>query len=296
MKRYKIIVLFMIMFSVLHFKNLHAQDFVKVNLTGNLNFDSNIQLSSYHQIVFASIENETQGKKSIALAGVLSGILPGAGEFYAGRYLKAGIFFTVEAAAIATALIYTRKGDNQTNYFQDYANQHWSAVRYATWTINNSKYINPNVDPKNYNVLVTNSSGTVIGVNWSELNRLESDIGGGYSHNLAPFGTQDYYEIIGKYPQFSHGWDTSNPNDTDFHILTQQFLLYAHARGLANSLYTTGNTAIIALFVNHFLSIFDAIWSASTNNKLIAVNLRVQDVNMANKTELIPTLNLSYNF
>ncbi|MHB9011768.1 MAG: hypothetical protein ACYC49_06000 [Ignavibacteriaceae bacterium] len=78
--------------------------------------------------------------------------------------------------------------------------------------------------------------------------------------------------------------------------MTQQFLLYAHARGLANSLYTTGNTAIIALFVNHFLSIFDAIWSASSYNRLIAVNLSVQDVNMANRTELIPTLNLSYNF
>ncbi|MHB8579518.1 MAG: hypothetical protein ACYDA4_06620 [Ignavibacteriaceae bacterium] len=296
MKQYKLIIPFVILFSVLYSKNLHSQNLASTNLSGNLNFDSNLQLSSYHPVVFASLENETQGKKSLALAGVLSGILPGAGEFYAGSYLKAGIFFTVEAAAIATALIYTRKGDNQTNYFQNYANQHWSAVRYATWTINNLKYLNPNVDASNYNVFVTNSSGTVVGVNWSELNRLESAIGGGYSHNLAPFGTQDYYEIIGKYPQFSHGWDTSNPNDTDFHILTQQFLLYAHARGLANSLYTTGNTAIIALFVNHFLSIFDAIWSASSYNRLIAVNLRVQDVNMANGPELIPILNLSYNF
>ncbi|MHB1688255.1 MAG: hypothetical protein ACYCVH_12890 [Ignavibacteriaceae bacterium] len=296
MKRRKIFISFMKLFLILSFKILYAQNIAEDNLSGNLNIGSNIQLSNYHQIKLEKINIETSEKRSPVLAGVLSGILPGAGEFYAERYLKAGILFTVEAAAIATALIYNRKGDNQTNYFQNYANQHWSAVRYATWTINNSKYINPNVDPSSYNVLIKDNNGNITGVNWGELNRLESDLGGGYSHDLAAFGTQDYYEIIGKYPQFSHGWDTSNPSDTDFHILTQQFLLYAHARGLANSYYTTGNTAIIAIFVNHFLSIFDAVWSMDNYNKSVAVNFRMQNTNMADRLELTPTLNLSYRF
>ena len=99
-------------------------------------------------------------------------------------------------------------------------------ARYAQWTINNIKYLNPSIDPSQYHVF--NSNGTL---NWSELNRLEGDIGGGYSHELAPFGTQDYYEITGKYPQFSHGWDTANQSDTDYHICNISIFMVCASEG-----------------------------------------------------------------
>ncbi len=256
-----------------------------------LSVDSDFLSNSIPVEAVPNINLNNRKDKSPVLAAVLSAVLPGAGEIYTGYYLKAALFLVIEAAAVTTAVIYTHKGDFQTAFFQQYANEHWSAARYAHWTINNIKSLNPNVDPSQYHVF--NSDGSV---DWSGLNSLESAIGGGYSHNLATFGTQDYYEIIGKYPQFSHGWDTSNPNDTDFHILTPQFLWYAHQRGLANSLYTTGNTAIIALYINHFLSLLDAVWSAHSYNSSLALNMRVNNRNIVGQIELTPTLNLSFGF
>ena len=291
MIRRNIIIYFIILFSVSVIKSINGQEITKINSRGNLDIDSEFLSPTFSLPKVIEYNFASKEKKSPFLAGVLSAVLPGAGEFYAERYLKAGIMIAVEAAAITTYKIYYQKGDHQTSFFQDYANSHWSAARYAQWTINNSKYINPNVDPSQYHVFFSNGT-----VNWNELNRLESDLGGGYSHELAPFGTQDYYEIIGKYPQFSHGWDTSTQTDIDFHILTPQFLWYAHQRGLANSYYTTGTTALIAIYINHFLSILDAVWSTHNYNNSIAMSFRVNDTNLSYGINLIPTLNFSYNF
>jgi hypothetical protein len=279
---------------------IYGQKISENKLSGNLYLDANFTPSKLPQKLTVQILSNVNKKKSPVLAGVLSGILPGAGEFYTGQYLKAGIFLAVETAAIATALIYNHKGDYETAFFQWYADQHWSPARYAQWTINNAKNLNPSVDPSQYNVFNSNGS-----INWNELNRLESAIGandangaigGGYSHNLSPFDTYEYYKLIGKYDQFSHGWDTSNQSDTDFHILTPQYLWYAHQRAVANDYYQTGLAASSAIYINHFLSILDAVWSSISYNKNITMNVRVQNINIAGIEGLCPTLNIIYNF
>ncbi len=275
-------------------------------LTGNLIFDSKLQDVSYttQQV---KLNFQTKEKKSRWLGGAMSLILPGAGEFYAQDYLKAAIFVVVEAAAITTAIAYTNKGDSQTQMFQNYANQNWDVAKYAAWTLQHIDQISPGFDASGYNVFKNDNWKNNLGnnsgwskydgdVNWSEMNRLELALGDGYSHQLVTSGQQQYYELIGKYPQFSHGWNTSNFNDTDFHILTDQFLWYAHQRGLANDYYTTGNTAIIFVYVNHFLSTLDAIWSIDKYNNSIAMNIRMKGINTANGIQVMPTLNLSYNF
>ncbi len=297
---------FLLLIFFLSLSIVKAQSLSNNHLSGELNFDSNLDIAKQYKSNIVNVSLDINQKKSPLIAGVLSGILPGAGEIYSHQYLKGGIFILVEAASIATALIYTRKGNNQTVSFQNYANQNWSVAKYAAWSLQHSADINPNVNPSSYNVFPgvdwtkfnsnTNWNQYNGVVNRSELNRLESDLSGGYSHELAEYGTQDYYEIIGKYPQFSHGWSTANFNDTDFHILTNQLLLYAHSRGVANDYYTTGNTAVLVLIANHFLSIFDAIWSANTYNKSLEVNFRVNDDNFGNRYELTPKVNFSYSF
>ncbi len=297
---------FLLLIFFLSLSIVKAQSLSNNHLSGEFNFDSNLNIAKQYKSNIVNVSLDLNQKKSPLIAGVLSGILPGAGEIYSHQYLKGGILILVEAASIATALIYTRKGNNQTVSFQNYANQNWSVAKYAAWSLQHSADINPNVNPSSYNVFPgvdwtkfnsnTNWNQYNGVVNRSELNRLESDLSGGYSHELAEYGTQDYYEIIGKYPQFSHGWSTANFNDTDFHILTNQLLLYAHARGLANSYYTTGNTAVLVLIANHFLSIFDAIWSANTFNKSLAVNFRVNNDNLGDRYKLTPTLNFCYRF
>ncbi len=82
-----------------------------------------------------------ENKKSPILAGVLSLLVPGAGEIYSEEYLKAGIFLAIEAAVITTAVIYDNKGDDKTTEFQNYADDYksdkvtghnWSVVNYAS--------------------------------------------------------------------------------------------------------------------------------------------------------------------
>jgi hypothetical protein len=63
----------------------------------------------------------------------MSLVIPGAGEFYAGSYWKAAAFVIVEAAVITTAIIYDNKGDDQTERFENYADENWSVVKYAEW-------------------------------------------------------------------------------------------------------------------------------------------------------------------
>lgn len=263
----------------------------KLHLSGSLRNDSKIILGSYQEIPVAKHEFQIAKKKSPLLGGLMSIIIPGAGEIYAEEYWKAAIFIAVEAAAITTAIIYDKKGDDKTADFENFANQNWSAKRYAEWTINNLQILNPSISAQDYNVI--NPDGSV---NWSELNRLERAIGSGYSHSLAPFGDQQYYEMIGKYPQFSHGWSDSNPNDTDYHILSPYFKSYSIMRGDANDLYSVASTAVLFIYVNHFLSALDAAWSVANYNSEVAMKMRVEQINLAGKTEFVPTLNLSWSF
>src|SRR3989304_7131123 len=105
----------------------------ETNLTGNLSADSKILFEENNFESLPQLSFQTENKKSPLLAGILSLVLPGAGEFYVGDYLKTAIFLTIEAAVITTAVIYDNKGNDQTDFFQKYANENWSVVRYADW-------------------------------------------------------------------------------------------------------------------------------------------------------------------
>ncbi|NWF90465.1 MAG: hypothetical protein HXY50_13515 [Ignavibacteriaceae bacterium] len=265
-----------------------------IQLTGSLINDSRIIQSSYLPNEIIKHNFQVNNKKSPMLGGLMSLIIPGAGEVYAEQYWKAAVFLAVEAAVITTAIIYDKKGDDKTADFENFANQNWSAKRYAEWTLDNLQRLNPELDASNYRDRIINPvDGTV---NWSELNNLERAIGGGYSHTLAPYGEQQYYEMIGKYPQFSHGWSDSNPADTDYHILSPFFKSYSTMRGDANDLYGVASTAVIFIYVNHFLSAIDAAWSVANYNNNLAVKLRVEPIHLAGKYDFVPTLNFRLSF
>jgi len=144
------------------------------NLSGLLNLDSRISFDRSEKISKDEPQNVIENKKSPLLAGALSFVIPGAGEFYSESYIKSAIFVALEAAAITVGLIYDKKGNDQTNFFQDFANQNWSALRYAEWTLIHLQELNPNLNPNDYqNKVIQNGQ-----VNWAELNKLENDVAG----------------------------------------------------------------------------------------------------------------------
>jgi hypothetical protein len=212
------------------------------------------------------------------LAAGMSLVVPGSGELYAGSVWKAAAFFVVDVGLWVMAYHYDHEGDRQTDFFQNYADQHWSVVQYG-------QYTETNLHPANgpYLWLIPNSAGMRPWqrVNWAELNRMESDIGGYYSHNLPPYGQQQYYELIGKYPQFNQGWDDANlllPPDyeTIKANLTERYLYYAGERGQANVFYDRATTFVTIAIVNHILSAVDAAWTAHLFNNNVHVEMGSQ--------------------
>lgn len=237
------------------------------------------------------------GHKSPWLAAGFSAVLPGAGEFYSERYVKSAIFLAVEVAAWAVAYAYDKKGDKQTDFFQDYANVHWSVVRYGQYAL--STFTNLPNPP--YRIFIAGREGSPPWdqVNWNELNRMERDIAGYYSHTLPPYGDQQYYELIGKYPQFNQGWDDANPNPNTFTYgdpLTARFQYYAAERGKANQYYNNASTAIAVVVVNHILSAIDGAWSAASFNKDLQARVGLQSVSDGFEFVQVPVVKLTYSF
>jgi len=256
----------------------------KLELTGNLYADSKIISNSYPELNRNPMADDLPGKKSPVLSGVLSAILPGAGQVYNEDWWIAGIFVAVEAALITTAVVYDNKGDDQTEYFENYADENWSVVQYA-------EYLNS----KGANVEINQDESLPPWkriVSWSQLNEAEREYASPGSHTLPPHGEQQYYELIGKYHQYIPGWpewvNTSTP--------PQIMLDYSVMRGEANDYYSNASTAVVGIYINHLLSAAEAVWGATRFNNNLAVNFRVEPFNTATGTELVPTLKVKFSF
>jgi hypothetical protein len=234
-----------------------------------------------------------EGQKSIWLAGGCSAVLPGAGEWYAESYWKSAAFFAAEITLWTVALIYDHKGDKQTDFFQNYANQHWSVVRYAEFALGLAP---PGGQYDGLVIPGTEGRPPWERVNWDVLNRLERDIGGYFSHVLPPYGEQQYFELIGKYPQFNQGWDDAAPTFTYGDPLTTEFLYYSGERGKANTYYDRASTMMAIVVVNHIVSAVDAALTAHSYNNSLHASVGARTVPTDRGWRTVPALSLRYEF
>ena len=237
-------------------------------------------------------------RRSPWLAAGMSLVVPGSGEFYAESFWKSAGFFALDVAVWVLAYSYDKRGDRQTDSFQDFANQHWSVVKYAQYALDNLAPPGAGYD----GLLVAGTEGRPPWerVNWQVLNRMERDIsatpkGQYYSHTLPPYNDQQYYELIGKYPQFNQGWDDAPTIFAYGDPVTAQFLYYSKERGRANDYYTTASTFVVVAVVNHVLSAVDAAWSAGSYNRVHA-KVGMQTVPARDHLARVPVVTLSYSF
>jgi hypothetical protein len=276
-----------------------------LHLTGNPNVDffGGTQLTSSRVMLPASpalpqLTEEPAGKeKSPWLAGLMSLVVPGAGEVYSENYIKGAVFFAADVTAWAFAITYNKKGDRQTSEYQVYANEHWSAVRYANWTMDNINVLtNGHSDRTQYEDLVfpdgyppEEPCGPPFRcVDWSELNTMEDSIGyygpplgNGYTHRLPHYGEQQYFELIGKYDEFSRGWDDAdlrliNSSDLPLKNNSQRFIDYQRMRAESNHSYSAASSWVSVAVITHVISALDAYWSATRYNSALRAEVKMR--------------------
>ena len=296
----------------------------KLHLTGNssVDFFSNVKNLPGETITLSDATQDEMSssigeEKSPWLGGVLSLAVPGAGEVYTQSYLKAALFAAVEATSWIVAYSYNKKGDRQTNDFHVYANQYWSASKYANWTLENLANLTPSPkrtqqeygdeiypgfvytpgDPPSY-------SPPFSEMYWPALNAMEDDIRqapeNGYTHLLPPWGDQQYYELIGKYAQFRTGWDDDDLANGEYPrelpTAGHHMIIYRDMRAQANNYYDVASTFVSVAVVNHIVSAIDAFWSVTRYNKNLhaEVKMRVQPTRFG--VIPIPEAKVTYTF
>ena len=210
--------------------------------------------------------------KSVKRAFLYSLIVPGSGEFYAGSKIKAAVFLSVDVALWALYFNYHGQGKDKETEYQGFADQHWTEDDYIVWLIDTYDITS---DTQTYEDPVTGE--------WVYL-----------SHHLPDTKTDQYYEMIGKYEQFSGGWDDYN-SATEF---SQHRETYLGQRRDSNDLLNKAKYAAMFSLGNHILSAFDAAFTVKRYNKRgekfsqVELKMRLVEHNQ----ELIPRLSASLRF
>ena len=288
-------------------RSLVMNDPPRYPVTGNLRVDlfSRTTLADAPD-VSPQGEPSDRPHKSPYIAAGLSLAVPGAGEFYTHHYWEAVAFFAADVAAWVLAYHYDHKGDTQTDFFQNYANAHWSVVQYGLFSI---QYI-PVSERDNYHWLKPGTEGLPPWerVNWDVLNQMERQVsatpnGQYYSHNLPPYGDQQYYELIGKYQQFYQGWDDRDTLLTTYDQIRQRLLsspqahmiYYSIERGKANDYYSSASTWVAVAIINHVVNAAYAALSAGWYNSAHA-ELGLQRVPTEGGFTNVPVVKMRWAF
>jgi hypothetical protein len=113
-------------------------------------------------------------------------------------------------------------------------------------------------------------------IDFSELNKLEKAVKGGFSHTLPAHGDQQYYEEIGKYAQYRAGWDDHDVTvDTALYApqyTTARNFEYVNQRDRANNYLSIASWGVGALLANHLVSMVDAALTARSYNMHVSAH------------------------
>ena len=210
---------------------------------------------------------ETRKGKSSKRAFLLSALVPGLGEWYAGSKKRGLAFLGAEAALVGLWAAWKGKGNDLEDQFRTVADEHWDPLNYLAWrgsTISNNSSITHALP----------CSSEVVNVyiparrEWMQQQQT-SGLGSAAFGGCEPSQIQQYYELIGKYNQFATGWtdlvrlSTGNaaaPTEVDsvenFH--SERRLRYEDQRDESNRFLKRASTVTGVILINHVISAIDA--------------------------------------
>jgi Family of unknown function (DUF5683) len=220
-------------------------------------------------------EGAAGATKSVGRSVLYSAVVPGLGQFYTKSYIKAGLFAAVEIAAWATNIHYNNLGDDKDAEYRGFANQNWSEQRYWSYIY---KELQEGTSPPGlpfYQTYVDqNGRPIIVDSEYSEardyLRQYEQELLG-FTHTLPDTKTQQYYEMIGKYPeQFGNAWADAS-FDADYSgfqgRVTAMNDHYTDLSKESESLYDKAGYGSMAALINHVISAVDAGFTTRRYNR-----------------------------
>jgi hypothetical protein len=262
MKRaYSLSILLFLLFAFVLSPTIQAKTFVE-NRESPFSFEKGFAQNSFqhsqkifrltHTTCLAYQADSMQGKeitdvygfkgKSLKRAFLYSLIIPGSGELYAGSKIKAVLFFGLDVTFWALYFNYHGKGKDKEDEYEDFADEHWYEDEYKQWLIDRYD--------------ITSDTATY----WDPVKQEWTYL----SHHLPDSKTQQYYEMIGKYEQFSAGWDDWDTTST---VVSENRDSYLNLRRDSNDLLNKAKYSAMFSLANHILSAFDAAISVKRYNK-----------------------------
>jgi hypothetical protein len=243
--------------------------------------------------------------KSPKKAFFLSFLLPGLGETYAGS--KRGVlFFGVEAVAWWLYTSNTNEGNDLESDFQDFANTYWhyndttdsngDALDHSYWKwvqfqfdqVSGLPHDPSTLTPTDYAKIDENLEATT--------KKSSSPIYNHSTHHLPSTDTQQYYEMIGKYPQFIYGWeDIDDPTlnttirqpdgtikfDENLRVINSDLrMTYEDMRDDSNAKLKAGQRGVHIMILNRVVSAVHAARLAYKHNQRVNSELSEDPVHI----------------
>jgi hypothetical protein len=266
-----------------------------------------------------NVVTEKYEKKNTIRAAALSALFPGAGQYYVDKsYFMTYVYPIVEIALWGLYFDYQKKGDDETEKYEYYANKEIIEV--------SGYYFNEDTKTIEYSEVPIATTRYSRGLFNDAKGNLETAHGEIIPFSLDETNTQHFYEDIGKYNKYVFGWhdwynnyyngsgfgwniveSDDNPNlwigntDSEGNVdapYSQMRAKYIDMRGKAEDYYSNGDLCKVGILLNHAISSLDAIRLTRKYNKSNAVS-KLPKVGLQSaiyNSELIPMLTVSKRF
>jgi hypothetical protein len=224
----------------------------------------------------AATTTSSSAVKTPGKALILSAIMPGAGELYAGSPIKAAFFFALEISAWTGVAIYQADGKDKEDKFELFADNHWNKGDYWNWLEAFGSDWIPSTAQKILYPNLTDKDGNSYFYQNTIYQAIEDS--NSFTHNLPFTQDQQYYEMIGKYiTQFGPGWDdVTNLDDSTYvdegffqyaNYPTSHSTYYMGLRRASNDALDMATICFEAAMLNHVFSALDAGFTVRWKNK-----------------------------
>lgn len=263
----------------------YQEIFPEYNLLNSLVTDSPNEMSGFGGKLLNPL------RKNVGFAFLGSAVLPGLTQAANDKWLRASLYAATEIAVIVFQQSYYASGKSNEKKYRSFINSNWSVQKYAEFIVSYHNEFDPSNpitinDLANSGVMITPGQYNYGTGDWGKidlikLRDLESKTpydknGFGnststkFSHPIPNYGSQQYYELVAKYFQFSPGWAdfASTPMSVEWsrNGLSPMFINASDQSTSFNDQLRFASRLTSLILLNHVVSAFDGYFTVKLKN------------------------------